>query len=183
SPRVKRDGGQGTDPIPSGAIHLSKDHRSIFIHIPDMKPTMQLEITHRITPAGVNADTHPVYFTVSDPPAADWTALGFETPDLTGSIAAVRDSPATAPATVERGATLPNTYGCIACHSIDGTKEGRSGPTWKGLHGSERRFTDGTTRTADDAYLRQAILEPERTIVEGYDLGMGSYAGVLQDDE
>jgi cytochrome c2 len=73
--------------------------------------------------------------------------------------------------------------GCIACHSSDGTKEGHSGPTWKGIAGNKRSFKDGSSAIADEAYLRQAILQPEAQIVSGYELGMASYAGVLSESE
>ena len=74
-------------------------------------------------------------------------------------------------------------FDCDACHSVDGTKEGHSGPTWTGLYGSQRRFIKGAPRVADDAYLLESMLEPGKTVVEGYALGMGSYAGVLSDTE
>ena len=47
SPRLKRDGNQGADSIATGGTFLSKDGKSVFIHIPELKPTMQLEIIHR----------------------------------------------------------------------------------------------------------------------------------------
>jgi cytochrome c2 len=125
-----------------------------------------------------------VFFTVDAPATAEWEKLGFETPVLDASIAAVHGAtPAGVKPSVALGKELSTRYGCIACHSIDGAKEGHSGPTWKGLHGSQRRFTKGAPRVADDAYLLESILEPGKTIVEGYALGMGSYAGVLSDNE
>jgi mono/diheme cytochrome c family protein len=74
--------------------------------------------------------------------------------------------------------------GCVACHSIDGTVTGRVGPSWKALSGSERTFTDKTKGIADEAYLRQSILEPAAKVAVGFnqtDAGMPSYAGVLTD--
>ncbi|MNC99486.1 hypothetical protein D3C83_177990 [compost metagenome] len=57
------------------------------------------------------------------------------------------------------------------------------GPAWKGLYGSERSYARGTRKArADDAYLREAILEPAAKIASGYERsegGMPSYAGVL----
>ena len=74
-------------------------------------------------------------------------------------------------------------YGCIACHSIESTQVSRLGPTWKGLYGSQRAYAKGVVRvTADEAYLRESILEPSAKIVAGYErgeAGMPSYAGVL----
>jgi cytochrome c2 len=94
---------------------------------------------------------------------------------------------ADAPASAEEGQRLYKAYGCIACHAIDDSSLTKLGPTWKGLYGSERRFAGGVVRvTADEAYLRQSILEPGAKIVEGYERGevsMPSYAGVFSDTQ
>jgi cytochrome c553 len=185
SPRLKRDGKTGADPVATGATLLSKDRKKVFIHIPGMKRTMQLEISHGFVVKGAKAGVNSVYFTVRDAsPAADWAALGFEAPTLDASLAKVHGAKAAdAKPSEDWGKELSARYGCIACHSIDGAKEGHSGPTWKGLHGAPRRFTNGKSATADDAYLTESILEPGKTIVEGYSLGMGSYSGILSEPE
>jgi hypothetical protein len=184
SPRLKRDGKTGADPVATGVTVLSKDGKKVFIHIPGMKRTMQLEISHGFTVKGAKAGLGSVYFTVGDAPAADWAALGFAAPKLDASLAAIRGavSPNAKPA-AEWGKDLAARYGCLACHSIDGAREGHSGPTWKGLAGSERRFTNGKTATADDAYLTESILQPGKVVVEGYAPGMGSYSGILSEPE
>jgi cytochrome c oxidase subunit II len=75
----------------------------------------------------------------------------------------------------ERGEKWAGDFGCDACHSFDGTT--RLGPTWLGLYGSERIFSDGTSRVADEAYLRESILEPDALIVLGFPPGImpGTY--------
>jgi cytochrome c2 len=73
--------------------------------------------------------------------------------------------------------------GCIACHSTDGSTEGKTGPTWKGLFGKDRIFTDGSVESANEFYIRTSILEPEKKIVTGYQPGMASYKGVLTEDQ
>src|SRR6185369_13072461 len=86
------------------------------------------------------------------------------------------------PVTVEEGQKLANLMGCIACHSVDGTTLGKVGPTWKGLFGSQVEFKDAEPAVADEAYLRESILDPTARIVQGYeknDAGMPSYAGAL----
>ncbi|MCW1884721.1 cytochrome c [Luteolibacter flavescens] len=184
SPRFKRDGTQGVDPVPTGGTFLSKDGKSAFIHIPELKPTMQLEVSHRFHLKGGKDDARSVFFTVAAPSPAVWDALGFDTPRLDAAAASVHGgAAANATPTVELGKDLSTRYGCIACHSLDGTKEGHSGPSWKGLYGSERRLTQGPPRKADDAYLIESMVDPGKAIVEGYALGMGSYAGVLSDAE
>lgn len=68
----------------------------------------------------------------------------------------------------ERGAYWHSAegFGCVACHSVDGAAG--VGPTWQGLYGREEQLTDGTTITVDDIYLRDAILDPNKQIVEGF---------------
>ena len=48
----------------------------------------------------------------------------------------------------EAGKGIYTKKGCNACHSIDGTD--MVGPTWKGLYGLKREFTDGTSEIADE---------------------------------
>ncbi|WP_193214186.1 c-type cytochrome [Luteolibacter marinus] len=184
SPRLKRDGSQGVDPLATGGCFLSKDGKGAFIHIPGLKPTMQLEISHRFHIKGTASSSQSVFFTVGDPPAADWDAMGFEPPVLDEGLATVHDgSQGNGVPTLEQGRELSARFGCIACHSLDGAKEGHSGPTWKGLYRTERHFAEGDPRTADDAYLIESMMEPGKAIVKGYALGMGSYAGVLSETE
>jgi cytochrome c oxidase subunit II len=63
------------------------------------------------------------------------------------------------------GEELAADVGCVSCHTAEDT---RLAPTWHGLFGEEVTLEDGTTVTADEAYLRRAILEPEAEVVEGY---------------
>jgi cytochrome c oxidase subunit 2 len=56
---------------------------------------------------------------------------------------------------------------CMTCHSIDG--ESGIGPTLKGIYGRHVKLADGSAVTADDAYLREAILRPNAKIVAGFD--------------
>ena len=70
------------------------------------------------------------------------------------------------------GAGLYASLGCQGCHSIDGSKS--SGPTFKGLAGSKVQLANGQTVTADDAYLLESILDPDKQIVQGYQPGVMS---------
>jgi cytochrome c oxidase subunit IV/mono/diheme cytochrome c family protein len=67
---------------------------------------------------------------------------------------------------VERGRQLWQSKGCYGCHTITG--EQAFGPTWKGLYGSLRELTDGTTVIADDEYLRESIVNPAAKVVKGF---------------
>jgi cytochrome c oxidase subunit 2 len=74
------------------------------------------------------------------------------------------------PDPVVRGEKAADTYGCLKCHSTDGSKI--VGPTWKGLFGSQVTLADGTTVSADETYLRESILNPGKQIVAGYPAGV-----------
>jgi cytochrome c oxidase subunit 2 len=82
---------------------------------------------------------------------------------------------------VELGKVLFEKQGCNVCHTVDGTP--KIGPTWKGLFGKNEAFTDGTSGTADENYLRQSILEPNAKIVQGFPPSMPTYQGKLKDKE
>jgi cytochrome c oxidase subunit II len=75
---------------------------------------------------------------------------------------------------VEKGKKVAQTLGCIACHSIDGSKT--VGPTWSGLYGKTEVLTDGSSVVADDDYLKESITNPAVKIVDGYPPVMQSYA-------
>lgn len=56
---------------------------------------------------------------------------------------------------------------CLTCHSING--DDGIGPTFKGIYGRPVKLANGSTVTADDVYLREAILHPAAQMVDGYD--------------
>lgn len=66
----------------------------------------------------------------------------------------------------ERGEKWSKTYGCVGCHSIDG--KALAGPTWKDLYGHEVELDGGVKVTADEAYLKNSILNPNGQIVSGF---------------
>ncbi|MCZ2126298.1 MAG: cytochrome c oxidase subunit II [Anaerolineales bacterium] len=65
-----------------------------------------------------------------------------------------------------KGKLLATKNGCIGCHSVDGTK--MTGPTWFGLYDEDTKFADGTDAVADDAYIKESILDPNAKIVAGF---------------
>lgn len=67
---------------------------------------------------------------------------------------------------VERGAIWAEQFGCIACHSQDGTVV--IGPSWQGIYGEESQMADGSTVLVDEAYLVESILNPNAKIVAGF---------------
>jgi cytochrome c oxidase subunit 2 len=66
----------------------------------------------------------------------------------------------------EIGKHLANKNGCTGCHNVTGDAGG-SGPTWKGLVGKERQFTNADSLVADANYIRESILNPSAKIVRG----------------
>jgi len=82
------------------------------------------------------------------------------------------------------GTRLLTLKGCVACHTIDGSK--LIAPTFKGLFGStEIVVTDGVSRqiTVDEEYIRKSILEPNADLVEGYQALMPPQRDLLTDEE
>lgn len=82
---------------------------------------------------------------------------------------------------VERGQQVANQFGCLACHSTDGSTV--VGPTWKGLFGEEVHLADGTTVTADEEYIIESIQVPDAKIVEGFNNIMPELADQLTDEQ
>jgi cytochrome c oxidase subunit 2 len=79
------------------------------------------------------------------------------------------------------GERLANSYGCLRCHTSDGTTY--TGPTWRGLYGSKVQLTNGQQVIADDAYLTESMMDPMVKIVRGYAAVMPSYLGILSGPE
>lgn len=65
----------------------------------------------------------------------------------------------------EQGAKLFQQYGCISCHVTDG--QGRC-PSLRNVFGHPVVLDDGRTVVADEAYVRESILNPNAKIVKGY---------------
>lgn len=75
--------------------------------------------------------------------------------------------------------------GCMACHSLDGTK--LVGPTFKNLYNSQKTILIGREESvvlADDEYITRAIYQPNDEIVKGYSRGlMNSYEKLISPEE
>lgn len=83
------------------------------------------------------------------------------------------------------GLTLLRSTGCLACHSLDGSK--LVGPSFKGLYGSSRTVSSGSGEkvvVADDTFIRNSILAPNDEIAAGFPRGlMQSYKSILSDQD
>lgn len=80
---------------------------------------------------------------------------------------------------VAAGEALFQQQGCPSCHT---SEAGARGPSLAGLAGSTVDLADGSTVVADDAYLRQSILEPQARLVAGYSAIMPTYQGLLSEE-
>jgi cytochrome c oxidase subunit 2 len=67
---------------------------------------------------------------------------------------------------IAAGKALAHDRGCPTCHSTSGAKG--TGPSWKGLYGSQVELSDGTTVTADELYIKESITDPSAKIVKGF---------------
>lgn len=189
SPHLKLDGSTGQEWLTASSAYLSKDGMSVLVGFPDMKAGVhQMRIGWGLKSAdGLKAE-NTAYFSPWELLAFDPVKEGFAadlkvdlTPRKAATVAAVK-------ATAEEGERLYQMFGCMACHSTDGTLVGKVGPSWKGLFGSERDIAKGEKGKfkADDAYLRESILNPSAKVVKGFekfDTGMPIYAGILNDSQ
>jgi len=93
-----------------------------------------------------------------------------------GSGEAAADDPAA------RGQQLAQQYGCVGCHSVDGTPG--VGPTWKGLFGADVELADGSSADADEAFLYESIVNPGATIVAGFnDIMPATFGDQLSEEQ
>lgn len=112
--------------------------------------------------------------TTSTSPTGSTTETSGTTTAGTGTGTIGTTTAPTAAGEVALGKQLFTSDGCSGCHSLDGTAG--AGPTMKGLAGSKVTLSDGTTVTADDAYLATAITDPDAQIVQGHQKGIMSGA-------
>jgi cytochrome c2 len=110
---------------------------------------------------------------------ADAEAVAAYVASVAGTGTASEGSPPTATQTTAggggataEGAQLFESLGCSGCHSLTGAKG--TGPPLNGLFGSKVALASGGSVTADDAYLLESILDPDKQIVKGYPKGIMS---------
>jgi cytochrome c oxidase subunit 2 len=69
--------------------------------------------------------------------------------------------------------------GCATCHLPD--QPGR-GPSLRGLYGGSVRLRGGEVVAADEAYIRESILDPQARLVEGYEPVMPTFRGLVNEE-
>ncbi len=80
----------------------------------------------------------------------------------------------------QAGQQLAEARNCLVCHSVDGRPG--LGPTWQGLWGSEVELTDGSTVVVDEAYVAEAVRDPQASSRADF-AGGGMPAADLSDEE
>ena len=89
------------------------------------------------------------------------------------------------PVTRPTGTSLLALHGCLGCHSTDGSLI--AGPTFRGLFGSAIQLKvvkagDPPSVLADEAYLRESILDPGAKIAQGFPDSMPSRKDLPAED-
>jgi cytochrome c oxidase subunit 2 len=79
----------------------------------------------------------------------------------------------------QNGERLFASMGCNACHSGNAAARG---PNLAGVYGSKLQLTNGSQVLVNDAYLRDAILNPSQHVTAGYAPIMPTYQGQISED-
>jgi cytochrome c oxidase subunit 2 len=80
---------------------------------------------------------------------------------------------------VAAGERLFQQLGCSTCHRPEGTGVG---PALVGLFGQTVRLQNGETVLADEAYIRESVLNPTAKIVAGYQPLMPTFQGLISEE-
>jgi cytochrome c oxidase subunit 2 len=84
------------------------------------------------------------------------------------------------PGMAAHGYELYRRYGCSGCHDPGSSVHA---PDLTGLLGRRVHLADGRELTADEPYLRDSILVPEKDVVAGYAPIMPSFAGQASEED
>jgi cytochrome c oxidase subunit 2 len=79
----------------------------------------------------------------------------------------------------QNGERLFTSLSCGACHN--GRPDAR-GPSLAGVFGTKLTLTNGQSALADEAYLREAILNPSEHVTQGFNPIMPTYQGQISED-
>ena len=78
------------------------------------------------------------------------------------------------------GRKLFTRMGCSGCHE---QKDHTIAPNLAGLYGGDVELAGGKVVRADEAYLRDSILQPKKDVVAGYEPIMPSFKGALSEGQ
>ena len=79
------------------------------------------------------------------------------------------------------GQQMFESLGCASCHGANA--EGGRGPALLGVYGSNVVLNNGPPVRADEAYIRESILNPQAKVVNGFGPIMPSFQGQLSEEQ
>jgi cytochrome c oxidase subunit 2 len=79
-----------------------------------------------------------------------------------------------------QGAALFHSFGCSGCHTAGSTVHA---PDLHGIYGHAVQITGGRTVTADEAYLRDCLLLPDKNRVAGFPPLMPNFTGSVSEGQ
>jgi cytochrome c oxidase subunit 2 len=84
-----------------------------------------------------------------------------------------------APSLASLGERLFQDLGCVTCHKEEPDARG---PALAGLFGAPVRLKGGGTVVANEAYIRESIVDPQARIVEGFEPIMPTFKGLVSEE-
>ncbi|WP_148863663.1 cytochrome c oxidase subunit II [Marinobacter fonticola] len=84
------------------------------------------------------------------------------------------------PSPAVAGKQLFQSHGCTGCHQ---DSAGAPAPALDGLYGRTVPLEGGDTIVADEAYIRDSILQPQKHVVAGFQPIMPSFSGQISESE
>jgi cytochrome c oxidase subunit 2 len=81
---------------------------------------------------------------------------------------------------VQQGADLFRSLGCSGCHDNSATVRA---PDLHNVYGRPVALSNRTTVLANDQYIRDSILQPDKQVAAGYDPIMPSFEGLIAPDD
>ncbi len=79
------------------------------------------------------------------------------------------------------GQQLYQTLGCVSCHGAAG--EGGRGPALSGVFGRQVFLNSGQSVMADEAYIRESIVNPQAKLVAGFGPIMPTFQGQISEEQ
>jgi len=84
------------------------------------------------------------------------------------------------PSMAQTGEQTFNKLGCASCHLPDGT--GR-GPSLVAVYGREEELKTGEKRLVDEAFIRQAVMNPNSVVLRNYPAIMPTFRGQVNEEQ
>ena len=151
------------------------------LYIPAMRIQMEV-LPDRYTSLWFNADRAGVYrLYCSEYCGTDHSNMdGLLTVMKPNDYARWLDGQGSEQSLASAGKKLFASYGCSGCHTAGSTVRA---PSLVGVYGRPVPLEAGGTITADDGYIRDRILEPNKNKIAGYKQVMPSFKGVVSEDD